>query len=175
MGEAELNFIIEGAGWARIEISADSVSHTIEGISYLTNALDDLLRMGIDIATDRGWSTALFDHEPRQTVLAAETSWFENGEPFDGARLSSFDAGPTADTITWRQLIDAPRDFALQVGSRDELARIFLKAGERVWDQHGDVGYRKLWGGRLAFPVRAMKALKSALGSPVLPPQNYAT
>ena len=169
----KLDFILEGAGWASIEISAGEFTRRIEGISYTTDALDDLLRMGIDIATDKGWSFAQFDHEPGATTLVAETGWWENDDPVSGARLSAFKLVPGTQGITWSVIHKSARDFILPVRSRDELATLFLRAAERVLERHGEDGYAKAWAGRLAFPIRAMKALDAALNSPASPPLHY--
>ena len=172
--EARLDFVLLGAGWASIEISAGTFKHTIEGISYTTDALDDLLRMGIDIATDKTWSMAEFDLEPDLTVLVAETAWVENNDWILGARLSSFDGSPFYPTgISRRTIRDARRDFILPVSSGDELATMFLRAGQRVLEQHGAEGYREAWGGRLAFPLRALRALEAALSLPANPANNF--
>jgi hypothetical protein len=161
---ARLDFILDGAGWATLEINGDDFSRRIEGISYITDALDDLLRMGIDIATDKGWSFAQFDHEPATTILVAETGWSEDQEWKIGARLSSFSRHESLPhAVTWNDVHTAKRDFVLPLSSRDELARMFLGMAERVRQRYGESDYQVKWGGRLPFPTRAMVALKAAL------------
>ena len=131
--------------------------------------------MGIDIATDKGWSFAVFDHEPGITVLVAETGWWEGNGWVYGARLSSIDGDTLSDKeVTWNVIHKAPRDFILPLGSRDELARLFLSAAERVLEAHGEAGYNEVWNGRVGFPMRAMMALQAALNHPAGSPLNYA-
>ena len=172
--ETTLDFVLKGAGWASLQISADSFNHEIGSISYLSNALDDLLRMGIDIATDKGWTFAQFDHEPSTTVLVAETGWWENDGWVVGARLSSIrDSDVPGSGITWNVIHKAKRDFVVQLSSRDELAATFLGTAKRVLEVHGEDGYRRSWGGQLGFPMRAMVALETALTYPETLPNNY--
>ena len=172
---AQLDFILEGPGWASIEISAGSFNRRIESISYTTDALDDLLRMGFDIATDKDWTFAEFDHEPAQTVLLAETGRWENEDWQSGARLSSIsDAEIPTTGVTWNVIRKAKRDFVLPLSSRDELATLFLGAARRVLERHGEDGYRQTWGGRLGFPIRAVTALEAALNCPAHPHLDYS-
>jgi len=140
----------------------------------MTDALDDLVRMGIDIATDKGWTFVQFDHEPASTVLVAETAWWENDSWEWGARLSSFQPQLDAKSfVSQKQIHHAKRDFILPLSSRDELAGLFLGAAERVLEKYGEDGYRREWGGRLSFPTRAFQALETALACPAHPPMNY--
>ena len=159
-----LELILKGAGWADIQIADGEQLHTIRGVSYLSDALDDLVRIGIDIATDRGYGMAQFFHEPGSTVLIAETGWWEQDEWQSGARLSTFPGPEFADAEpTWRMAHEAPRDFVMHCASRDELARIFLGAALSVLERHGEAGYADSWNGRRGFPRRAIAALKAAL------------
>ena len=139
---------------------------TIEGISYCTDALDDLVRVGLDIATGKGIAAAIFDHEPALTALVAETAWTDGNDWHQEARLSVIQnlQTPIEPTFEWRESVEA--DFLFSVSSRDELARLFLDAALRVWEAHGAEGYRQLWGGRMGFPRRAVAALEAALNCP---------
>jgi hypothetical protein len=169
MPPARLELILEGAGWGRIEITSGDSQHVIPGISYLSNALDDLLRVGIDVATDRGYGLAQFFHEPGSTILVAETGWWEDGAWLRGARLSTF-LGPEfgEGEPTWKMAHETPRAFVVDCGSRDELARVFLDAAISVRENHGEDGYHKLWNGQLGYPRRAVAALEAALALPSL-------
>jgi hypothetical protein len=163
---ARLDFTLEGAGWASLEISDGDFECRLGSISYATDALDDLLRMGIDIATDKGWSAAEFELEPGSIVLIAETGWWEDGKWNRGARLSSYESPKSpGGRLTWNQVHESSRDFIVTVDSRDQLAQLFLDAARRVLEKYGEDGYRKLWSGSLGYPRRAVAALEAALST----------
>jgi hypothetical protein len=158
-----LHFKLRGAGWAELEISSEHSCAIIPSISYCTNALDDLVRIGINIATDKGFGAAVFDHEPATSVLVGETAWLQDDSWHRGARLSVVrDLSERVEpTFQWRASVQA--DFVLELASRDELARLFLDAALEVRREHGEQGYREQWGGALGYPTRAVAALEAAL------------
>lgn len=153
---------LEGAGWSCLTICGADASHQIDGISYLTNALDDLVRLGLDLATDRGWGTAQFEHEPGATLLIGETGWWTGNSWESGARLSAV-ANPQETKLTWSQWRELQRLFVVDFVNRDALAGELLRCAEAVLSEHGIDGYAEQWGGALAFPTRGVAALKSAL------------
>jgi hypothetical protein len=161
-----LNFKLKGAGWADLEIVVGDSTTVIDAISYCTNALGDLVRMGIDIATDKGFGATIFDHEPALSVLVAETAWLEQNTWGRGARLSVVRnlPNPPEASFKWRASVEA--DAVFDVGSRDELARLFLDMALRVRQEHGEEGYQRLWGRQFSFPRRAVAALEAALNCP---------
>lgn len=165
----EFDFALAGAGWADLTIRAGEASHEIGSISYLGDALDELIRLGIDIATDRGFGFARFDHEPGSTILFAECGWWDKVAWVPGHRLSVID-WPEIDgrDPAWCDLRKAPRLFMVEVESRDAISGAILAAAERVLATHGVEGYSKLWTGRLGFPVRALAALRAALAVPAV-------
>jgi hypothetical protein len=160
-----VRFNLSGAGWADLQIIAGDERAIVSRISYCSDALDDLLRMGIDIATDKGFGAAIFDHEPALSALVAETAWIERNEWRFGARLSMIRDIPhfVTPSFKWRASVQA--NFVVHVDSRDELARLFLDAALRIRQEHGEEGYHKLWGGRTGYPRRAVAALEAALAT----------
>ena len=173
MVDVRLDLSLQGSGWAQLEIVSPQGTTVIEAISYCTNALDDLVRAGLDIATEKGIGAAIFDHEPALSALVAETSWIENNDWCSGARLSVIRDLPgwIEPSFKWRASVEA--DAIISVGSRDELARLFLDMASRLLQEHGEDGYEKLWGGQRPFPRRAVVALEAALNCPTSPPYNY--
>ncbi|HVF37989.1 MAG TPA: hypothetical protein VNA29_08635 [Sphingomicrobium sp.] len=161
-----LRFNLQGRGWASLEVQNGSTKTVIESISYLTNALDDLVRMGLDVATDKAFAFARFDHEPAETILIAETGWWEGNDWHQGGRLSVVREVPSEfePNWNWRQTANAESFFDVQ--SRDDLARLFLDLALRVREEHGEEGYSKLWCGQLGFPRRSVAALEIALSTP---------
>jgi hypothetical protein len=170
----ELDFKITGTGWADLLVLKGEQSHEIAGISYLSDALDDLIRLGIVIALDRGFGWAQFFHEPQSTVLFAESGWWDGQAWTAGYRLS---AVPWAEfgepEPTWSSLHKAERDFIVELESRDELPMAILAAAERVEKELGLEGYSKAWTGRLGFPIRAVAALKAALETQSASKENW--
>jgi hypothetical protein len=156
-----------------LEIVLPETTIVVGSISYLTDALADLVRIGISIATDRGIGAAILDHEPAISALVAETSWLEDDMWEFGARLSlirNLDEW-VEPTFKWRASVNA--DTVVRFTSRDELARLFLDMALRVHEAHGEEGYNKLWGGHYGYPRRAVAALEAALNCPANPPYNY--
>ena len=163
----ELDFELGGAGWAVLRLSCGEAHHELDSISYLTDAFDDLIRIGIDIATDRGFGFARFEHEPGSTVLFAETGWWDGEGWIQGCRISAIDwRDARQGEPSWAALQASARLFVAQLGSRDEIAAAILACAERVLATHGIDGYSRLWTGRLGFPSRGLAALRAALSTP---------
>lgn len=160
----EVIFHLGEHGWADLLVVADGAQHEINGVSYLTNVLDDLLRVGLEIALDRGWSTAQFEHEPGATTLIAETGWWEGRSWVRGARLSAID-NPDEREMPWSEWHKKERLFVVHFADRDALASALLQAGERTLSAHGIDGYSERWIGMLGFPTRALAALRVALAT----------
>jgi hypothetical protein len=160
--EVSLTFSLEGAGWASLSIKQDSTHHAIRGLSYLTDALDDLLRCGIGIATGRSYACASFAMEPGSHVLVAESGWWEGSDWKVGARLSAFYMNEDGEPL-WQTIHSAKRDWVVHAPSCDNLANAIANCAEAVLEKHGVDGYRELWQGRLGFPMRGLTALRAAL------------
>ena len=173
MAATRLDFKLKGAGWANLEIVSAETTTIVEAISYCTDALDDLVRIGINIATDKGIGGAIFNHEPALSAVVGETSWIEDNNWVSGARLSVIrDLQSWIEpSFHWRAAVDA--DFVIDVGSRDEMARLFLEMALRVRAEHGEDGYEELWAGRLRYPRRAVAALEAALNCAAGSSYNY--
>ncbi|MEA3010130.1 MAG: hypothetical protein QOJ91_1822 [Sphingomonadales bacterium] len=174
MGSAlELDFRISGAGWADLRISKGGQRHEIDGISYLTDALDDLLRLGVAMATDSICDWTQFAHEPGSTVLLAENGFLKQADPMTRCRLSVISwPGSGRHEPTWSGLQEAGREFILDLESRDELPGAILAAADRLKEDLGIEGYSKQWSGRLGFPSRAVAALRAALATPSVSKEN---
>ena len=165
MAGTVLHLKLKGLGWADLEIVSEGSGILVPSISYFTDALGDLVRVGMDIATGRHFGAAVFDHQPATSVVLAETAWLQDDQWHSGARLSvarelpSF-FEPTAD---WRA--SAQRDFIVELKSSDELARLFLDAALEVRREYGEEGYQQTWNGAAGYPRRAVAALEAALSA----------
>lgn len=166
MQAPQISFHLGEAGWADLTIDDETKPQAIRGISYLSDALDDLLRLGIDVATDRGYGISQFFHEPGSTILFAETGWWDGDDWVRGVRLSAVDGEDYGGAEpTWRVLYAAERKFVVHFPSRDALASAVLAAGRHVLQTWNIDGYSQRWSGRLGFPLRGLAALQAALST----------
>jgi hypothetical protein len=174
LAEPRIAFRLTGNGWADIVIESESGSHEIAGISYLSDALDDLVRVGLGVATHSHFNVAQFFHEPGSTIFIAELAWIEGLNWRNGARISTVRGSEHDDELPSNaSLLKARREFWVNFSSPDALARAILLAAEHVETEHGLDGYKKLWGGARGFPLRAVAALRAALGAPQSESLNY--
>ena len=155
-------------GWASFTLSAGE--HTVEvgAFGYCTDALGDLVRAALLIATGASRAEARFDGEPKEWRLIVtdpnkETCHFLGPaerplRPLDvSLRLLAFpDFGRSRPEAEGKALLDisiGPHAFACAV----------QQAAQAVWDRHGPEGYDAAWCGTNGFPSRALKALATAL------------
>lgn len=163
MQDLRLSFILDGAGWAKLEIESGHDKRAIDSISYLSPALDDLILLGISIALDQSFAIARFYHEPGSTVLVAERGWWEADGWHKRTRLSAFQYGDygTGDP-NWCVAHETARDWVIEVPDRDTLAMAVLRMADEVKAKHGFDGYEDEWI-QNPYPVRAVEALRTAL------------
>ncbi|HEY5720881.1 MAG TPA: hypothetical protein VIT45_01025 [Allosphingosinicella sp.] len=173
--QLEIEFVLGEAGWADLIIRDETQRHEINDISYLSDVLDDLIRLGIDVATNRGFAFAQFFHEPGSTILVAESRCSDDGALKAGRRLSAVEGselggGPP----NWHRVLELERKFIVELDSGDEIAQAILAAAERVERDVGIENYSKQWNGRLGFPSRAVAALRAALNTPGSSIENWS-
>jgi hypothetical protein len=172
--DPRLTFRLKPNGWAELFVDTGEAQYFVTGISYLSNALDDLLRVGLSVATHHSIATAQLFHEPGSTLLVAETSWWTGGDWESGARLSVIDdPDPAEDGRGSCRPTESPRRFCVSYSSPDKLALALLRMAEAVEAEHGHRGYAALWRGALGFPVRAVAALREALAAPASERLDY--
>jgi hypothetical protein len=68
---ATMTFAPIGQGWADCELRLGERAFTLTGISYLTEALGDLARLALMIATGAYRATVSFDREPAEWRIVA--------------------------------------------------------------------------------------------------------
>jgi hypothetical protein len=158
-----VDFRFRGAGWADIEFRIHDQQFLIGGISYTTDAVGDLLRAALMIATGAWSASVSFDGEPHESRLVLGGVWdrdrWRKGffvrviefadiykkEP-DERGIVSFDAECTE------------REFALAV----------LEAGRRILAD----GVENYAWADMPFPTRALRALETALAMEEPPPKT---
>jgi hypothetical protein len=147
-----INFTITGVGSANIDLRIAGKNYTIEGASYTTDALGDLVRMALQVATGAETATASFDHEPVESRLWVQSLGGRNGLFLKVLRFPDIygnepsDAGDIA--------------FAVECDATD-FATAVAVAANRAWDTYGPT-YSWLY---TPFPLRALRALETALAT----------
>jgi hypothetical protein len=160
-----IDFRLTGSGWAELELRIGQESFTVDGISYTTDALGDLLRATLMIATGEWSASVSFDGEPRESRLIAGNVWDEalRRRRFRVRMLEFADIGSHQPDEEGVLVFDA------ECEARD-LAAAVRDAASRLWDE-GAESYR--WRD-IPFPLRALRALETALTTedPPVPPSD---
>ena len=168
MTEVSIDYDLGQHGWSSFTLRADGHAIEIGRFGYCTDALGDLIRAALLVATAAPRAEARFDGEPAEwrLILGEPTGWVlvtdwaaRPPPPPPGVRLRvlTFDS----------YLLDAPDEKGTAVldtyVTGDAFARAVQEAAWSVWDTHGPCGYTELWTGSKGFPLRALKALDVAL------------
>ncbi len=123
-------------------------------VGYCTDALGDLVRAALMLATFDFRVEVCFDGEPREWRLVVDEGWKADLR----LRVLIFDRGiPAKLPEEQGQLIVEGRVTA------DDFARAVQKLAQEIWDAHGASGYDEAWMGQRGFPLRGLKALDAAL------------
>lgn len=154
-----LAFDVGKSGWSKVALTIGSASISIDDVSYTTDALGDLVRGALILATGGGQAVIQFDHEPSETRMVATRNW-TSGIPGDLlVRILTFDDlyadRPDAEG---GEIFSGPCDV-------DDFARAVLDAAESVGREYGEEGYHAAWTGFAPFPVRGIAALRVALST----------
>lgn len=147
--EVDIDCSITGLGWMTIVITASDVSSSPIVASYLTDALGDLLRAILVVATSGDAVEVEFEGEPQIWVLSLIPD--QQG----GATIRIRFEG-------WSEAEDVPLLYEARCNI-DALAKAAIDAAESIWTAYGVDGYNQSWHGDKGFPLRAMAALKAAV------------
>jgi hypothetical protein len=143
-------------GWAQFQLNVGTDSIVVGPFGYCTDALGDLVRAALMIATS-GWRAEVsFDGEPTEWRLIAGPHWDPTQSRWTDFRLRVlivYDSSPGT---------EGEKVFEAQC-SADAFVHAVLRAAQAVWDKYGADGYDGVWGGPRGFPLRALSALKAAL------------
>jgi hypothetical protein len=145
-------------GWATCLLKIDDAELLMDGISYTTDALGDLVRAALMIASGGQQAECSFDREPAEWRLLLSRQWsgVTNEMTFHVRVLELDDFYREAPTDTATECfaaVCAPNVFARTV---EQTALEVLKA-------HGAEKYLEDWG--TPFPHKALSALTAALAS----------
>jgi hypothetical protein len=105
----------------------------------------------------------LFDGEPIAWRLRLQRDWTSPGATLLNVAVDELPDVARAADETGKELFSATCDF-------DIWGHAVAEAAEAVWREHGADGYNRLWDGPdHSFPLRALTALKTALGAEEAP------
>lgn len=147
-------------GWSHFRLAVGTSSVDVGPFGYCSDALGDLVRAALILATS-GWRAEVsFDGEPMEWRLII-------GPYLDPAQSGSIDfrlrvltfpsaSGPPSPEAEGDNVFEAQC-------SSDSFVQAVLKAAQTVWDEYGADGYDRAWGGPCGFPLRALSALRAVI------------
>lgn len=157
MSTVPISFEISGvqSGWAIMDVCAGDASYRIDGFSYTTDAFDDLVRFGVDIALNAHRAEIILDGEPSGWSL----SFHRTRDARSGGAVETF-CVHEIDNVYEE---NSPRAEALRANvSRDQVSAAIEAGLSRLEADMGVENFEAAW--MQAYPVRGMAALRAALG-----------
>jgi hypothetical protein len=140
-------------GWSSFQLTIGDRAMDIGPFGYCTDALGDLVRAALLIATSDYRVEVRFDGEPREWRLVVDEGW----KPELRLRVLTFDS------INAERL-ETDGELAIEGHvTADDFARAVQTMAQGIWDTYGAKGYNEAWTGRQGFPLRGLKALDAAL------------
>lgn len=147
-------------GWSQFRLTVGTTSIVVGPFGYCTDALGDLVRAALMIATSGSRAEVSFDAEPMEWRLIVGSYWddAQSGWTYFRLRVLTFPYAvyPPSPEAEGHSVFEAQC-------STDRFVHAVLRAAEAVWDEYGAGGYDRAWGGPRGFPVRALVALKAAV------------
>jgi hypothetical protein len=148
-----INFAMDGPGWANLEFLIGEHKFVADSISYTTDALGDLVRAAIMVATGAENATASFDREPAEWRLQLHSLLdVTTGIGSVQIRVLEFD-----DIYAAKPASEGREVFVASCASL-EFARAVLVTANDVREKFGEFGLEFL-----SFPSAAVHALDAAL------------
>jgi hypothetical protein len=143
-------------GWSSFALTVGDDAIDIGPFGYCTDALGDLVRAALILATSGYHAEVCFDGEPREWRLVLDEGWKPE------LRLRVYDTAkhPNADLV-----------FENYVAA-DDFAHAVRTVAQHIWDTYGAAGYNEAWSGQQGFPLRGLKALDTALSYEEPPPKG---
>ena len=157
--DVSIDYELGRNGWSQFRLTVGTASVVVGPFGYCSDALGDLVRAALMIATS-GWRAEVsFDAEPMEWRLLIG-AYVDPGPRWTDFRLRvltfpSLDFPPIPEH-------DGNKVFEVEC-SPDSFVQAVLGAAQDVWDRYGADGYDQIWGGPRGFPVRALSALKTAV------------
>ena len=159
LDEVSIDYQLGQHGCSKFRLTVGAASVVVGRFGYCTDALGDLVRAALMIATS-GWrAEASFDGEPVEWRLIAGSYWDPTRQDWTDFRLRILQfpfVTPHKPESDGHKVFEAPC-------TPDSFVRAVLRAAQAVWEEYGADGYDRLWGGPCGFPLRALSALKEAM------------
>jgi len=147
----QIEFALSGPGWIDIRLSRGSWCRELDGLSYLTPVLDDVVAMALSSTEGDTYSSATFELEPGQLLLSCETREAHTV-------LRATEAG----NFTKKRLLARKAAWEIELYAPEEFGRAVLAGAFALEKQVGHDGYARLWS-RDPFPIMALAKLKKVL------------
>lgn len=147
----QIEFDLSGPGWIDVRLSRGSWHRQLDGLSYLTPVLDDVVAMALSSTEGAASSFATFELEPGQLQLSCETRKARTV-------LRATEAGD----FTRKRLPARKPAWEIALYAPEEFGRAVLAGADMLEKQLGHEGYVQLWS-RDPFPVMALEKLRKAL------------
>lgn len=162
--DVAINYQLGQHGWSEFRLTVGDASTVVGPFGYCTDALGDLLRAALIIATSGDRAEVSFDGEPTEWRLIIEVD--SPRKPKVSISIRLFPARfPTQPNWDGEKLLEG-------CSTADSFARAVRDAAQTIWDECGADGYNSAWIGLSGFPLRALTALNSALSVAEPPPHT---
>jgi hypothetical protein len=156
---------------ASLRVSCGHSTFSIREFGNVTDGLGDLVRAALAVATGQIYADVMFDAEPQRWGLAVEPAGLSDNHT-RVMRLTIKDGGRTFSSegmsgLPVREWVSVPL-LDCHVTS-DDFARAVQQIASEARRDFDDATYRGMWGhaGSVeGFPLRALKALETALTIP---------
>jgi hypothetical protein len=149
-------------GWASMIVRVGDSDVDVGSFGYLTDALGDLVRAAVAIATGAISAQMIVNGEPMLWGLAIHDGWQSTRRPQAyrfSIRVSHGDEASPSPVLSWSdKLVEG-------YVAADAFAMAVSKAAHEVLIEHGEAGYLARWREH-PFPMRALVALDAALVTP---------
>lgn len=151
MSSISINYHLGKNGWSHFQLSLGDKMVDVGAFGYCSDALGDLVRCALLIATSDFHAEVRLDGEPCEWRLIIDEGW----KPERRLRVLFY---PESDLpeAEGRLLIEG-------IVAADDFARAVQRAAQGIWDTYGADGYNEVWMGQRGFPLRGLKALDAAL------------
>lgn len=152
---------LTGLGCADITLRQGERTIGPLGFGYLTDGFGDLARAALAIATGQYKAALILDGEVRRWRITMQQA----AEWDDTQQLLRLQVWTLAGDLALDESDpDTPPILSFEaVHEPDVMLTVIVRELERLWSQYGAEGFDRMWISHVAFPLRAMTALKTAL------------
>jgi hypothetical protein len=149
MSMVSITYDLGQHGWSSFRLTVGDHALDIGPFGYCTDALGDLVRAALLLATSADGAEVRFDGEPYEWRLFIDEGWKPE----------------------LRLRVEGDGELLIEGrGASHDFARAVQKAAQGIWDTYNADGYNEAWYGQRGFPLRALKALDAALSYDEPPP-----